>query len=135
MSALLEHWIFFSSFSLKLDYLSTGIKGSIWLFYSYFYFCCMPNFFLFKFIYTDVLPQHICMRVSDTLVLELHTVLNCGCWDSDLGPLEEQLVFLTADPFLQSFIPNSNVIVVIFSAFRNLIEVNLSSITFILKAC
>lgn len=26
----------------------------------------------------------------------------CGCWELDLGPLEEQKVLLTAEPFLQS---------------------------------
>lgn len=26
----------------------------------------------------------------------------CGCWELDLGPVEEQSVFLTPEPFLQS---------------------------------
>jgi hypothetical protein len=27
----------------------------------------------------------------------------CGCWELNSGPLEEQSVFLTAEPFLQPF--------------------------------
>lgn len=26
---------------------------------------------------------------------------SCGCWESNLGPLEEQTMFSSAEPFLQ----------------------------------
>lgn len=41
------------------------------------------------------------VRVSDPL--ELQTVMSCpcGCWDSNLGPLEEWPMLLTTEPSLQ----------------------------------
>jgi hypothetical protein len=42
--------------------------------------------------------------VTDSLELELETVVSCHVeyWESNLGPLEEQSVLLTTEPFLQS---------------------------------
>ena len=37
-----------------------------------------------------------CVRSSGTGVTD-NCELLCGCWDLNLGPLEEQLVFLTAE--------------------------------------
>jgi hypothetical protein len=34
--------------------------------------------------------------------------LPCGCWELNLGPLEEQLVLLTAEPSLQSSVVGLN---------------------------
>ena len=44
-------------------------------------------------------------RALDPIGLELQAVVNitctCGCWQSNLDPLEEQPVLLTAEPALQ----------------------------------
>ena len=58
----------------------------IYLFIIYFYFMNIGDF--------D--SMHMCVRVSDPLGQELQTVVSC------LGPLEEQPVFSTAEPSLQS---------------------------------
>lgn len=51
-----------------------------------------------------VSAPHLCLvPVEDSLGLELQmTGLPCGCWESDLGPLEEQQpVLLTTSLSLQ----------------------------------
>jgi hypothetical protein len=47
--------------------------------------------------------MYVSVRVSDPLKLD--GVINscellCGCWELNLGPLEEQTEFLTTEPFL-----------------------------------
>lgn len=41
------------------------------------------------------------MSESPEVVLPLVIKLPCGCWEHKPGPLEEQQVFLTAEPSLQ----------------------------------
>lgn len=43
-------------------------------------------------------------RALNPLELELWMVYGppCGCWESNLGLLQEQQIFLTSDPSLQS---------------------------------
>jgi hypothetical protein len=40
-------------------------------------------------------------RASDPLKLELQIIVSGRCWETNLGPLEEQQVFLTTELFLQ----------------------------------
>ena len=63
------------------------------------------NFFFkiyFYFASMDLGPANMCpchvsiVRASDALELELQYELQCGCWELNLGPLEEQLVLLTS---------------------------------------
>jgi hypothetical protein len=49
------------------------------------------------------------MKVLDPLELKLQTVVSChvgGCWEWNLGPLEEQPVLFTAEPSLQPNLPS-----------------------------
>jgi hypothetical protein len=43
--------------------------------------------------------MYVCVRVSN-LEVTYSCELPCGSWDLNLGPLEEQPVFLTAEPSL-----------------------------------
>ena len=46
----------------------------------------------------------VCLyKVSNSLELELQTAVICqgGCWEMNLGPLEEQPILLTTKPLLQ----------------------------------
>ena len=46
-----------------------------------------------------VFGQHVCLvGVSDPLELELQAVVACGCWELNLGSLEEHSVLLTTEP-------------------------------------
>jgi hypothetical protein len=47
--------------------------------------------------------MYVCVRVSDPLQWELQTVVSqhVGSGNMNLGPLEEQPVFLTPEPCLQ----------------------------------
>jgi hypothetical protein len=46
----------------------------------------------------------VCVRMSDTLELELQSIVSChvGDWELNPGPLEEQPVLLTPEPYFQS---------------------------------
>ena len=61
--------------------------------------CC--SFFLFEKIYFYV---HLCLhedaRSPETWIRD-SCELPCGCWEGNQGPLEEQPVLLTCEPFLQ----------------------------------
>jgi hypothetical protein len=51
--------------------------------------------------FTLVFGQHVCLvGVSDPLELQLQAVVACGCWELNLGSLEEQPILLTAEPSL-----------------------------------
>jgi hypothetical protein len=41
--------------------------------------------------------MYICVRLSDLGVTD-NCELPCGCWELNLGPLDEQSVFLTVEP-------------------------------------
>jgi hypothetical protein len=62
------------------------------------------NSFFLKIIYLFLIYVHWCfacmhiyVRVSDIGVTDT-CELPCGCWELDLGPLEEQSVLLTTEP-------------------------------------
>ena len=52
--------------------------------------------------------MHVCVRVSNLLALELQTVVSC--WGLNSGPLEKQSVLLTAEPNLQTYITDFNIV-------------------------
>ncbi|KAM7328484.1 hypothetical protein ACRRTK_012576 [Alexandromys fortis] len=58
---------------------------------------------LFKKCLFNFILCAIGMKVSDSLELELQTVVSChvGAWELNLGPLGEQSVLLTTEPSLQ----------------------------------
>lgn len=76
---------------------SNSLFKNLKLFYVYASFACV-----------HVCVPHACIvyrsqkRPSDLLELGL-CGLSCGCWESNLGTLEEQPLLLTADPSLYPF--------------------------------
>jgi hypothetical protein len=70
------------------------------------FFFLKKDLFVYLFIYTFcalVFCLHVCLckgvRSSGTGVTD-RCELPCGCWELNLGPLEEQPVLLTAEPSL-----------------------------------
>jgi hypothetical protein len=60
------------------------------------------DLFIYLFIYykyTVAVFRHSRKRTSDLITDGCEPP--CGCWDLNSGPLEEQLVLLTAEPSLQ----------------------------------
>ncbi|EDL33388.1 mCG1045525, partial [Mus musculus] len=61
--------------------------------------------YLFIYLFIYCIQVHCCClqthqkRVSDPITDGCE--LPCGCWELNSGPLEEQSVLLTAEPFLQ----------------------------------
>jgi hypothetical protein len=53
--------------------------------------------------------MNVCVRISDPLELESQTVMS-GCCELNLGPLEGQPVFLTAEPSLQLPSPTTDAV-------------------------
>lgn len=54
-------------------------------------------------MYVCAVCGYLVLEEVDALELELWMVVNhCGCWDWNLGPLQEQLVLLMAEPSLQT---------------------------------
>ena len=52
-------------------------------------------------MYIGILPAcNVCIQVLSSLEQELQMVVSC--WELNPGPLEEQPVFLTSEPSLQS---------------------------------
>jgi hypothetical protein len=58
------------------------------------------NLFLF-YVHWCSACMYVCVRVLDLGVTDSYK-LPCRCWDLNSGPLEEQLVLLIADSFLQT---------------------------------
>lgn len=83
--------------------------GLMWSSMSWFvlvlsYLISFYNFSNFYFMCTDVLSA--CMSVSDDPGITDSCELPCGCWESNLGPLEEQSMLLTTEPSFQLQGPN-----------------------------
>ena len=63
----------------------------------YFYVCGCFTYVYVPYVFSVLGGQK---RVSDLLGLEIHTD-PCSCKDSNLSPLEEQLMLLTIEPSFQ----------------------------------
>jgi hypothetical protein len=69
-------------------------------FFLFFFFLKIYLFYLYEYILAVFRHQR---RASDPITDGCEPP--CGCWDLNSGPLEEQLVLLTAEPSLQPRLP------------------------------
>ena len=60
------------------------------------------SFYLLFYVYWCFAYMYVCVKVSDIGVMD-SCELPCGCWELNLGPLEDQSMLLTTELSLQPF--------------------------------